>query len=88
MPMPICIQCGLFFRVQKNGITWEERIRVSDDEWRPYKLWQADLWECRGCGTQILTGHGQKPIAEYFENNYYDIRDRFVPMLRVDDDPT
>jgi len=32
-----------------------------------YKIWEADLWKCPGCGVLVVSGFGQKPFAERFE---------------------
>jgi len=94
MPKPICVKCGLFYKPKKCGVTWEEgfpqTIRVfgaqEQTEWVPYKLWVGDLMECRGCGDQIISGHGHSPIAEQHYPNYADIVARFSPVfVRVND---
>ena len=78
MPRPVCVKCKLFYRPKKNGVRWEEQLPVNLDrtkypiatEWKPYKVWDSDLWECRGCGTEIIVGHGQTAIMEHFEGGY------------------
>lgn len=76
---PICIPCQRFFRSKKTGFYFIEGMPVVDgalpgnsepDKWKPYKMWCGDQWECEGCGTQILSGFGFKPIAEHFEENF------------------
>ena len=39
----------------------------------PYKIWQADFWKCLKCNNVIVSGFGQHPIAEHFENNFNQI---------------
>jgi hypothetical protein len=85
MPKPTCVQCRLFFRPKRNGVCIEEGIPNSDGTWASYKLWDADLWECKGCGAQIVTGYGRAPLAEYYQATYADDRARFAPLFRVDD---
>lgn len=84
MPKPVCVTCGLFFRPKRNGQVFEEgkpdgaepvRYTAEDGtKWSPYKLWSADLWECRGCGFQIIVGAGREPIAEHFHEDYEELR--------------
>lgn len=89
MPKPVCVKCGLFYRPKRNGQVFEEGkpYRSSPDdivrfteqegernEWTGYKLWNADLWECKGCGNQIIVGAGARPMAEHFEDNYQERR--------------
>jgi len=85
MLKPICVRCCLFFKPAKNGVAIEEGRPIAGGEWGPYKLWQADLYECRGCGTQIVTGFGRGPVAEHYEADYMQTRAAFNPILRVDD---
>jgi hypothetical protein len=58
--------CGRFLRVKKNSVTVEE---LTEDG-QPYKLWDADLWECPECGVEIIAGFGQGPIAEHYQEQY------------------
>lgn len=82
MPKPACAKCGLFFRPKRNGQVFEEgmpngfdkQVRYTADDgtpWSSYKLWNGDLWECQGCGAQILVGaHPTQPMAEHFHADY------------------
>lgn len=54
-------------------------------DWRSYKLWQSDLWECKGCGTQVIVGHAQQAYAEHFQPDYSEVVETADPMLRVED---
>lgn len=78
---PVCLACGLFFTPHKCGITWEEGmpqgrdpVRYTDPdtgrEWSSYKLWRGDVWRCRGCGTEIIYGHGLQPVAIQHQPDY------------------
>lgn len=68
--------CGRFMYVKKNSVTVEEL--TEDGE--PYKLWQADLFECAECGVEVITGFGQGPIAEHWQPTYRASRDRLAPI--------
>jgi hypothetical protein len=37
---------------------------AAPEMWEPYKLWMGDLWECRGCGHELIVGSGYQPISE------------------------
>jgi hypothetical protein len=88
MPKPVCPKCGLFFRPKHNGYTFEEGKPYPDGDkpvfyteesgkvWTSYKLWRGDLWECRGCGVQIIIG-ALHPVAEHFEPDYYKLRESY-----------
>lgn len=78
MPKPVCVKCALFFRPEKNGVHWVEGKPVGEmmdgkpvnGTWTGYKLWQSDLWECKGCGAEIIVGHALRPIAEDFQSGF------------------
>lgn len=84
MPKPVCLKCGLFFKPTKTAVGWEEMMPV-DSDWRPYKLWMGDLMECRGCGAEIISGHGGDPIAIQHEDGYDRIRSQVAPVVCVED---
>lgn len=75
MLKPICVPCGRFYRPKKNEYYFIEGMPAKDgaapgrehpDDWRPYKLWCGDLWECEGCATQIIVGVGSRPVSEHY----------------------
>lgn len=78
MPKPICVKCQRFFRPLKNDIRVLEGKPIVDgaqpgtfepNSWAPYKVWHADLWHCKGCGTQIIVGFGQRPAMEDYKDD-------------------
>ena len=79
MPKPVCVQCQTFYRVKKNGIVLLEQMPVATaaepgtidpTAWEPYKIWLADLYECRSCGMQIVTGYGANPASKHHEQGF------------------
>jgi hypothetical protein len=77
MPKPACPKCMRFFRPKKNGIVVNEQMPVETaaepgdidpTAWKPYKIWMADLWECEGCGFELISGWGPHPAAENYED--------------------
>ena len=94
MMKPICVPCGLFYRPKKNGFSFLEGMPNSNrtpsgkehaDLWRDYKLWQGDLWECRGCGHQIIVGVGAAPISEHYLPDFAERVKSRAPAFRVND---
>ena len=69
-------QCGRFMRVKRNSVTVEELF----EDGSPYKLWDADLWECPECGVTIIAGFGQLPMAEHYQPTYAAQRERLAPI--------
>lgn len=83
MPKPICVPCQRFFRMKRSGYYFTEGMPVHNEAaagtaepegWRPYKLWSGDLYECQGCGAQIISGFGHGPIAIQHHDNFEALR--------------
>ena len=80
MPKPICVPCQRFFRMKKAGFYFTEGYPVGPgraepgtsepDKWKPYKIWSGDLWECQGCGAQIVSGFGLEPLSIHHEERF------------------
>jgi hypothetical protein len=93
MPMIVCMKCQLFFHPKKNGVMVEEGMPVTTayatleerTEWKPYKLWHADLLECRGCGDQIVAGFARQPYSEHYHPDYNEIKANDPPIVFVKD---
>jgi hypothetical protein len=69
--------CGRFMRVKQNSVTVEELL----EDGAPYKLWDADLWECVECGVEIIAGFGAFPLAEHWQPIYAAYRARLAPIV-------
>jgi hypothetical protein len=65
MPRPVCVPCQRFYRAHKNG------VRVLEQAPTPYKVWDADLYRCPGCGHETIVGFGHRPISEHFQEDFY-----------------
>jgi len=85
MKPAVCVPCKLFFKIKKNGVAIEEGMPHGDGSWGPYKLWMGDLWQCLGCGAEIIRGFGNDRIAEHYEPGYAAAVASFQPLFRVDD---
>jgi hypothetical protein len=79
MMKPVCVPCQRFYRPKKNGTNFIENMPAmtgalpgtqEPEKWVPYKLWTGDLWECEGCGTQIIVGVPSVPISEHYMGNF------------------
>jgi len=68
--------CGRFMAVKKNSVTVEERM----EDGAPYKLWDADLWECPECGVEIISGFAAHPLAEHWHADFAAMRGRLAPV--------
>lgn len=68
--------CGRLMRVKKNSVTVEE----LHDDGTPYKLWDADLFACQGCGAEVITAFARLPFAEHYQPHYAEQRARLAPI--------
>lgn len=91
---PICVRCQRFYRPKKNGFNFVEgmpkegspgRGLDEPEKWKPYKLWQGDLWQCAGCGSQVVIGVGNAPLAEHFQPDFAAKVVSFGADLQVND---
>lgn len=77
---PICVKCQRFYRPKKTGFRFVEGMPThpralpgrdaEPERWKPYKLWVGDLWECEGCGSQIVSGFAGSPYAEHYQPDF------------------
>lgn len=68
----------------QNRLPDQSLIEVTD--WKSYKLWMGDLWECQGCGAElVLTGAAQVPVGEHFQKDYQQLLETFRPKFLVKD---
>lgn len=91
---PICVRCQRFYRPKKNAVFFIEGMPIGNgvppgtefpDLWRPYKLWQGDLWECHGCGHELISGVGYRPISEQYYPQFNEDVKAYCPMMQVND---
>ena len=94
MTKPVCDSCQRFFRIKRTGARCVEGMPIGDrvppgtaapEQWKPYKLWMADLWRCEGCGTEILCGFGRLPISIQHEFDFADKVARSNSVVQVND---
>ena len=70
----------MFFRPEKNGYWFTEGMPVGDNRvppgkshaelWKPYQVWQGDLWKCGGCEATIIVGTGLVPFRVHHEPDF------------------
>lgn len=65
MPKLVCTKCQVELKPETNGVKVIEMASFG-----PYKIWNADLWKCRGCGLEIVSGFAHEPIAEHFQPTF------------------
>jgi len=67
---PICVDCRLFYRPKRNGTYFTEGMEDGKGGWKSYKIWSGDLWECKGCGHEIIVGVAAAPIRVQHEDDF------------------
>lgn len=94
MLKPVCVKCRRFYRPIKNGFYFVEGMPTvnhapkgteAPELWRPYKLWAGDLFECEGCGSQIVSGTGVRPFAEHWEADFNDTVAKMGAEVQIND---
>lgn len=69
MPYPhdvVCVQCRTALRIETQGV-----VVIEMAVFGPYKVWNADLYKCAGCGAEMVTGFGQYPIrADHYAPDF------------------
>jgi hypothetical protein len=63
---------GLYF-IEGMPVAGHDRPEpgtAEPEKWQPYKVWSGDLYECKGCGAQIISGVGLKSVAERHHSNF------------------
>lgn len=81
-----CYGHPLLERLAFGDVDQLNRVKPGPLEgWQSYKLWAGDLWECRGCGAQIIVGFGNAPVSEHYKDDYQDTKTRLGVTRRIDD---
>ena len=65
MPLrrPVCVPCAREMRCKKNDYL------VSDREPACY-VWAGDMFECEGCGHQVVVGWAKEPVRWGHEDGF------------------
>lgn len=92
---PVCVKCQRFYRPKRNGTPFIESKPIGGklvpqgtsrpDLWEPYKLWMGDLWQCQGCGHQLISGVAGKPISQDYHHDFHQNIAAFDPKIVVND---
>ena len=53
--------------------------------WKPYKIWMGDLWECNGCGAEIIVGVGRHSVSEHYYHNFKAMIEKLNARIQVND---
>lgn len=85
MAKPVCVKCRLFYKPKQNGVYFIEGMPLNGGtKWDPYKLWASDLWECKGCGSEILVSNVM-PVAERHTDQFRVLSNSLDIKIQVND---
>lgn len=93
---PVCVPCQRFFRMKRAGFYFIEGMPIgtsrplpgtaAPEQWKPYKLWSGDRYECEGCGAVIVSGFGLSPISEHYKPDFAEqVKMTGADQLQVND---
>jgi hypothetical protein len=61
----VCTECQSEYHVKEQGV-----LVIEMASFGVYKVWNADLLECRGCQKQVVSGFGDSPLMEHYEKGF------------------
>jgi len=67
MSKVICTTCKIKMEHLRSGVYV---LETYEDGVRPYKVWSADLYVCKNCYNEVITGFGNGPISKVFNDNF------------------
>lgn len=73
MPKLVCLDCQVSYRIEKTGAFV---LEMAYNPPQPYKLWQADVWRCPGCGRMTVAGFAESPVAEHWQDKFDDLLEK------------
>lgn len=59
---PVCSTCETEMRASTNGVGV-----VDYSSFGPYKVWEADEYECPKCSIKVVVGFAEQPVYEHYE---------------------
>lgn len=87
---PICGKCGRELKPARNGvyvIYYEKYGEKCGGNIRPYKVHNADLWECPECDFSVVCGFAHEPHTldgeESIENYVKTLLESDEPVVKV-----
>lgn len=88
----VCVKCGKFYKIVRNGVVVEEGMPAPDrptnpesaTKWLPYKLYLADHYRCDTCGSEMAVTV-DRPFAVQHHENYTILKEARPPLVFVED---
>jgi len=73
----VCVRCQRELRCKENQVG-----ALLMDGNAPDVLHDADLWECPGCGFEVVLGFGRAPMAYGAERDFEKILGEYQTVVR------
>jgi hypothetical protein len=73
----VCVRCQMELRCKQNSVGALEMASFG-----PAAIYDADLWACPMCGTEMLIGFGAKPISEHFKPDFHRVIDGYSRVVK------
>lgn len=74
---PVCPKCNRELHPEKNGVG----VLDLNAKGKPYKIYDADLWKCPGCGIEVVGGFGIGPISAHHEDSFQKVLDGYGVVI-------
>lgn len=71
MPKIVCKKCEVELGTKENGVYLVELCQRNT---RVYKIWSADLWKCRFCGLEVVSGFADNPTFSNWNKSEEELR--------------
>ena len=68
-----------------TGSTRPESGTAHPEQWKPYKLWCGDKWQCEGCQHELIVGVGLSPLSEHYKSDFVGLMELLHPEVQVND---
>ncbi len=74
---PVCPKCECELHPQENGVGV---LDMAGD--REYEVYDADLWQCPGCGLQVVGGFGNRAISAHYMETFQKVIQSYKTLFR------
>ncbi len=77
MHRPVCPKCERELHPEENGVGVLDMANG-----KAYKVYDADLWKCPGCGMQVVGGFGNNAISEHYMPGFQRMVDGYKTLIK------
>ena len=70
---PVCVKCEIDMYCKSNDTHVLDVVGIQ-----LYKIWNGDMWACKICGVEVVTGFGQNAVFEKHHPEFLDFVEREI----------